>query len=41
VTIAIPLVSPDLEVREAALDGFVECDPVLKQLVVFKIIFEV
>jgi len=41
VTIAVLLVSTDLEVREETLDGFVECDSVLQQLVVFKIIFEV
>jgi hypothetical protein len=41
VTVTMLLVPSNLEIREEALDGFVEPDSMLEKLVVFEIVFEV
>jgi hypothetical protein len=41
VTVAILLISSNLEIRKEALDGFVEPDSMLEKLIAFEIVLEV
>jgi hypothetical protein len=41
VPVTIGFVPPNLEIREKALDGFLELDSMDRQFIVFKIVFEI
>jgi len=41
VTVTILLVSSNLEIRKEALDGFIEPDSMLEELIAFEIVLEV
>jgi len=41
IPIMVGFVSPNLKIREKALDDFLECDPMKRQFIVFKVVFKI